>query len=135
MPLGKLSMKQIHRGGEILKQIEQKLVSEDPSTIAALYADPFGWPGGYQDTPPAYWRGLRAICDRHEILLVLDEIVTGFGRTGTWFAVHQYGIEPDLMLVSKGITAGYYPFGAVLLHHRLLLRRHWWAGDVLVTEA
>ena len=103
----------------ILKQIEETLIAADPSSIAAVYADPYSWPGGYQDTPAAYWKGLRAICDRHEVLLALDEIVTGFGRTGTWFAVQQYGIEPDMMLLSKGITAGYYPFGAVLLNKSL----------------
>ena len=101
-----------------LQSVEEKIVAEGADTIAALYADPFGWPNGYQDMPPSYWQGLRALCNRHEILLVLDEIVTGFGRTGTWFAVQQYGIEPDMMLVSKGITAGYFPFGAVILHNK-----------------
>ena len=61
-------------------------MAEEPSSIAAFFVDPFSWASGWQDAPPSFWQGIRAICDKHELLLVADEIVTGFGRTGEWFA-------------------------------------------------
>jgi adenosylmethionine-8-amino-7-oxononanoate aminotransferase len=102
-----------------LVTIEEELVSAGTDTIAALFFDPFGWPSGLQMLPAAFWQGVRQMCDRLEILIVADEIVTGFGRTGTWFACQQHGITPDMLVVSKGITAGYFPFGAVLLQKKL----------------
>jgi taurine--2-oxoglutarate transaminase len=77
-----------------------------------------GTNGGY--FPPAdYYRRLRELCDRSGILLVLDEVLTGFGRTGRWFACEEYGVVPDMMTLGKGITSGHAPLGAVAVHQRL----------------
>jgi adenosylmethionine-8-amino-7-oxononanoate aminotransferase/thioesterase domain-containing protein len=102
-----------------LRTIADALEAEGPETIAALYADPFSWASGWQAAPPALWQGVRALCDRHGILLIADEIVTGFGRTGKWFGVQHWGVSPDMLALGKGFTAGYFPYGAVVLHGRL----------------
>jgi putrescine aminotransferase len=65
--------------------------------------------------PPArYWQRVREICDRYDVLLIADEVITGFGRTGTWFAMDHFGVEPDIMTMAKALTAGYMPMGAVI---------------------
>jgi adenosylmethionine-8-amino-7-oxononanoate aminotransferase len=86
-----------------------------PGTIAALVVEPLvQGADGMITQPPGYLRRLREICDRHGALLVCDEVATGFGRTGTMFAVEQEGVRPDLMTVAKGITGGYLPLAATL---------------------
>ena len=69
--------------------------------------------------PPGYWAKVRAICDRHGVLLISDEVLSGFGRTGRWFAVDHDGVTPDLMTMAKGLTAGYAPGGAVIVTERI----------------
>jgi adenosylmethionine-8-amino-7-oxononanoate aminotransferase len=69
--------------------------------------------------PAAYFPKLREICDRHEVLLVADEIITGFCRTGTWFALEHWGVEPDIVVFAKGVTSGYVPLGGILLSGRV----------------
>src|SRR5207237_8478334 len=75
-------------------------------TVAAVVVEPVQGEGGFIPAPPAFMEGLRAICDREGILLVVDEIQTGFGRTGRMFAVEHYGVEPDLITVAKSMAAG-----------------------------
>jgi 4-aminobutyrate aminotransferase/(S)-3-amino-2-methylpropionate transaminase len=84
-----------------------------PQTVAAIVVEPVQGEGGFIPAPPEFLRGLRALCDRHGILLVADEVQTGFGRTGTMFAIEQYGVEPDLITVAKSIAAG-LPLSGVL---------------------
>ncbi len=84
-----------------------------PQTVAAIVVEPVQGEGGFVPAPPAFLRGLRAICDRHGIVLVADEVQTGFGRTGTMFAIEQYDVEPDLIVVAKSIAAG-LPLSGVL---------------------
>ncbi len=81
--------------------------------MAAIVVEPVQGEGGFVPAPPAFLRGLRAICDRHGIVLVADEVQTGFGRTGTMFAIEQYDVEPDLIVVAKSIAAG-LPLSGVL---------------------
>ena len=69
--------------------------------------------------PPGYWKKMRAICDRHGVLLIADEVLSGFGRTGRWFAVDHDGVTPDLMTMAKGLTGGYAPGGAVIVTDRI----------------
>jgi adenosylmethionine-8-amino-7-oxononanoate aminotransferase len=71
--------------------------------------------GGILVPPPDYFNGLREICDRHGLLLILDEVITGFGRTGRWFGMEHWGIRPDLVSFAKGISSGYLPLGGVAL--------------------
>ena len=70
-------------------------------------------------TPAGYWPRVREICDRHGILLIADEVFSGFGRTGTWFAVEHWGVVPDMITMAKGLTGGYAPMGAVAIRDDL----------------
>ena len=101
--------------------VEATLLREDPGTIAALLAEPVGGSSSGASTPAAgYWRRVRETCDRHGILLIADEILTGAGRTGTWSALEPYGIVPDLMTLGKGISGGYAPLSALVAPRRLV---------------
>jgi len=75
--------------------------------------------GGVIVPPPSYFPRLREICDRYEVLLIADEVITGFGRTGRWFALGHWGIEPDLVSFAKGVTSGYLPLGGVIASKRV----------------
>src|SRR5207244_258535 len=69
--------------------------------------------------PDDYWPRIRQICDRHHVLLIADEVITGFGRTGEWFGLSRYGIEPDIITFAKGITSGYFPLGGMGVNKRI----------------
>ncbi|HEY6135817.1 MAG TPA: aminotransferase class III-fold pyridoxal phosphate-dependent enzyme, partial [Rubrivivax sp.] len=86
----------------------------DPSTIAAVIVEPVAGSTGVLIPPKGYLNRLREICDKHGILLIFDEVITGFGRTGQPFAAQTFGVTPDLMTLAKGITNGCVPMGAVL---------------------
>src|SRR5262249_4593570 len=75
--------------------------------------------GGVIAPPPTYFPLLREICDRHDVLLIADEVITGFGRTGRWFALGHWGVEPDLVSFAKGVTSGYLPLGGVIASKRV----------------
>ena len=75
--------------------------------------------GGVIVPPPTYFPRLRQICDRHDVLLIADEVITGFGRTGRWFALGHWGVQPDLMSFAKGVTSGYLPLGGVVVSKRV----------------
>lgn len=98
--------------------IEQVIELEGPETVAALMVEPIGHTGGIIDPPDEYLPMLREICDRHGVLLVFDEVITGIGRTGHMFAAETFGVTPDLLCLGKGISGGYTPLAA------LLCRRH-----------
>jgi len=89
--------------------------------VAAIIVEPVvGAAGGALTPPIGYLRILRQICDRHDVLLIADEVITGMGRTGTWFACDHDGISPDMIATGKGMTSGYTPMGAVLFHERII---------------
>lgn len=92
---------------------------EDPTAIAAILLEGFTGTNGMQHPPPDFWPEVRALCDRHGILLVDDEIFSGFGRTGKWFARDHWGVQPDLMVLGKGLTSGYAPLSAVVVNARV----------------
>lgn len=101
--------------------IEAAILREGPGTIAALIAEPVGGSSSGASVPaPAYWARVRAACDRHGILWVADEVLTGAGRTGTWSALEPYGVVPDIMILGKGIAGGYVPLSAVVAPRRLV---------------
>ena len=83
--------------------------------IAAIVAEPIQGAGGIIVPPDGYWQRLREICDRYDILLVADEVMTGFGRTGKWFGLEHWGVVPDIVTMAKGITSGYVPLGATTM--------------------
>ena len=99
--------------------VEQTVVGEGPSTVAAIIVEPVTGLSGFVPPPDGYLRRLRELCDRYGILLVFDEVITGFCRTGKWFGGQVWGVTPDLMTVAKGITAGYVPLGATIVSDRL----------------
>jgi adenosylmethionine-8-amino-7-oxononanoate aminotransferase len=81
--------------------------------VAAFIGEPLQGAGGVIVPPDDYWPRIRQICDRNQVLLIADEVITGFGRTGDWFALSRYGIEPDIVSFAKGITSGYFPLGGI----------------------
>ena len=92
------------------RQLEADILRHGPGRVAAFIAEPVGGATlGAVVPPPGYWPLIRDICDRHGVLLIADEVLTGFGRTGTWFAVEQFGVTPDLMVMAKGVAGGYFP--------------------------
>lgn len=106
---------------------EQAIMAEDPETVAAIIVEPIvGAAGGVLVPPRGYLGRLREICDRRDVLLIADEVITGLGRTGDWFACGQEGIVPDLLLAAKGLSAGYTPMGAVLMREHMVevIRTH-----------
>ncbi len=96
------------------RTIEQTIQFEKPETVAAIVAEPISSANATFVPPPEYWPTLRSICDKYGILLIADEVINGFGRTGKWFAVEHMGVIPDMMTVAKGLSSGYLPISAVM---------------------
>jgi adenosylmethionine-8-amino-7-oxononanoate aminotransferase len=104
----------------LLAELEQAIAEEGPDEVAIVIAEPIQNAGGCLVPPPGYWPGLREICDRHGILLFADEVISGMGRLGEWFAVERYGGRPDLITIAKGLTSAYAPMGAVLAGEKVV---------------
>jgi beta-alanine--pyruvate transaminase len=100
-------------GAELADDLERLVALHDPSTIAAVIVEPVAGSAGVILPPQGYLQRLRSICDRHGILLIFDEVITGFGRVGAPFAAQRFGVVPDLMTTAKGLTNGCVPMGAV----------------------
>ncbi|GEK78967.1 aspartate aminotransferase family protein [Agrococcus baldri] len=100
-------------------QIEVALEQEGPETVAAVFLEPVQNAGGCFPPPPGYFQRVREICDRHDVLLVSDEVICAFGRLGTMFGAERYGYQPDIITCAKGITSGYAPLGAMIASERL----------------
>src|SRR6202161_4145235 len=94
--------------------VEDVIAMEDPATVAAILVEPIGHTGGVIDPPEEYLPILREMCDRHNILLIFDEIITGIGRTGRMFAAETFGVVPDVLCVAKGLGGGYAPISAMI---------------------
>jgi taurine---2-oxoglutarate transaminase len=99
--------------------VEQTIVGEGPETVAAVIVEPVTGLSGLVPPPDGYLRRLREVCDRYGVLLVFDEVITGFCRTGRMFAAQTWDVTPDLMTVAKGITSGYVPLGATIVSDRV----------------
>jgi len=98
---------------ESLADLEETIQLEGPATIAAFILEPIPGTNGILVPPDGYLQGVRALCDRYGILMICDEVMTGFGRTGRWFAVDHWGVVPDMITLAKGLTSSYVPLGAV----------------------
>jgi beta-alanine--pyruvate transaminase len=109
------SVGQPEHGAELADDLERLCALHDASTIAAVIVEPMAGSTGVLLPPKGYLQRLRQICDRHGILLIFDEVITGFGRTGQPFAAQTFGVTPDLMTIAKGITNGCVPMGGVLV--------------------
>jgi beta-alanine--pyruvate transaminase len=108
------SVGQPEHGAELADDLERLVALHDASTIAAVIVEPVAGSTGVLLPPKGYLQRLRQICDRHGILLIFDEVITGFGRTGNAFAAQTFGVTPDLMTVAKGLTNGSVPMGGVI---------------------
>lgn len=102
-----------------LAHLEDVLLYEGAESVAAIVLEPITGSNGIIVPPDGYLQGVRQICNRHGILLILDEVMTGFGRTGAWFAANHWQVAPDMMTIAKGITSGYVPLGAVMVNERV----------------
>ncbi|SHM33627.1 aspartate aminotransferase family protein [Cryptosporangium aurantiacum] len=101
-------------------QVEQAIVMEGPDTVAAVFVEPVQNSGGCFPPPPGYFQRLREICDRHDVLLVSDEVICAFGRLGTMFACDKFDYVPDIITCAKGMTSGYSPIGAAIFSDRIM---------------
>ena len=99
--------------------LERLLAREGPETVAAVLLEGVVGANGVFVPPPGYWRRVREVCDRHGVLLIADEVLSGFGRTGRWFGIDHDGVSPDLLTCAKGLTAGYAPGGATIVNARI----------------
>jgi adenosylmethionine-8-amino-7-oxononanoate aminotransferase len=103
----------VSTGVAAANQLEEMILREGADTVAAFIAEPVQGAGGVIVPPLDYFARIREICDRHDVLLIADDVITGFGRTGRWFGLQHYGVEPDIMQFAKGITSGYVPLGGI----------------------
>ena len=106
-------------GHDYARELEQTLLDEDPETVAAIIAEPVQGAGGVIVPPDDYWPKLRQIADRHNVLLIADEVITGFGRTGTWFALDHWQVQPDILSFAKGVTSAYLPLGGMMVSRQV----------------
>jgi len=102
-------------GLERARELEQAIHDIGEDRIAAFIAEPVQGAGGVIIPPDSYWPEIQRICDAHEILLITDEVICGFGRTGPWFGSQTYGIRPDIMTIAKGLSSGYQPIGGSIV--------------------
>ena len=113
-------------GLKAARALEEKILEIGPEHCAAFIGEPIQGAGGVIIPPDTYWPEIQRICRKYDLLLIADEVICGFGRTGTWFASEQYGIEADFMTLAKGITSGYVPLSAVMVGDRV--------ADVLIAS-
>ena len=104
----------------LLDELEQTIEAAGPETVALVIMEPVQNAGGSFTPPAGYWRGVRELCDRYEILLCADEVITGFGRLGAWFGSEKYDIRPDLITIAKGLSSSYAAIGGVVTTDRVM---------------
>jgi putrescine aminotransferase len=116
-------------GLKMAQELESKITALGEDKVAAFIAEPIQGAGGVIIPPATYWPEIQRICNKYNILLVCDEVICGFGRTGEWFGSQYYAVEPDLMPIAKGLSSGYLPIGGVLISDRVaeVLKTH--GGD------
>jgi putrescine aminotransferase len=98
-----------------VKSLEDKILELGTESVAAFCGEPVMGAGGMMPPPPGYWPKIEAVCRKYDILLWSDEVICGFGRTGSWFGCQTYGFTPDIMTVAKGLSSGYQPISATIL--------------------
>jgi taurine--2-oxoglutarate transaminase len=104
---------------DYLNHLEEIIQYEGPETIAAILIETVTGTNGILIPPAGYLQGVRQICDRHQIVMICDEVMSGFGRTGRWFAVDHWGVVPDMITMAKGLTSGYAPLGCVAMKQEI----------------
>jgi adenosylmethionine-8-amino-7-oxononanoate aminotransferase len=104
---------------ECADAIEAAILREGAGNVAAVIGEPVHGAGGVIPPDPGYWPRLREICDRHDVLLIADEVITGFGRTGRWFALEHWGVQPDMLTFAKAVTSAYVPLSGFIVSKRV----------------
>ena len=104
----------------LLDELERTILEMDPETVCLVHMEPVQNAGGSFIAPAGYWQGVRALCDKYDILLSADEVITGFGRLGHWFASERYDIRPDIVTCAKGLSSSYAAIGAVVATDRVM---------------
>ncbi len=102
-----------------LKDLELKLIYEGPQNVAAILVEPIVGGNGVILPPTGYLEGIRALCDKYDILMICDEVMTGFFRTGKWFCWQNYNLKPDIITFAKGVNSGYVPLGGVIVNDKV----------------
>jgi taurine---2-oxoglutarate transaminase len=102
-----------------LRNLDELVMLEGPQTIAAIIVESVTGTNGVLIPPDGYMQGVRALCDKHGIVMIADEVMAGFGRTGEWFAINHWNVVPDIMTMAKGITSSYVPLGAVGMRRKI----------------
>ena len=113
-------------GLKVARELEEKIIELGEENVAAFVAEPIQGAGGVIVPPSTYWPEIKRICAKYQILLVADEVISGFGRLGSWFGHQHYDFEPDLAPIAKGLSSGYLPIGGVLVSDRV--------AEVMVNE-
>lgn len=103
----------------LARELEETILAEGPETVAAFIGEPVMGAGGVYVPPEGYWEKVQAVCRKYDVLVVADEVITGFGRTGKWFASELFGIRPDILVLSKQITSSYMPLAAVVFSDKI----------------
>ncbi len=106
-------------GAMCADMLDREIQHQGPDTVAAFIAEPVQGAGGMIVPPANFWPLVREVCDKHDVLLIADEVVTGFGRTGSLFGARHWGVKPDIMCLAKGINSGYVPLGATVVNDRI----------------
>lgn len=106
-------------GTAAARELEELIQQEGADTIGAFIAEPVAGVGGVVVPPDDYFPRIRAICDEYDVLMISDEVITGWGRTGKWFGLHHWGVQPDIISFAKAITSGYLPLGGIQVHDRV----------------
>jgi len=106
-------------GVKVANELEAKILDLGADKVAAFIGEPIQGAGGVIIPPSSYWPRIQEICEQYDILLVADEVICGFGRTGKWFGSDYFGISPDIMVIAKGLSSGYLPIGGVLVGNRV----------------
>lgn len=109
------------------REVEKKILELGANNVAAFIGEPIQGSGGVLIPPETYWPEINRICKQYDILLIADEVITGYGRTGKWFGSDYFGIKPDMITTAKGLTSGYIPLSALLVHDRV--------AEVMINEA
>lgn len=104
---------------DLAASLERMIQAEGPDTVAAFIAEPVMGSGGVIVPPDGYFRAVQEVLERHDVLMIADEVITGFGRLGEWFACPKFGIEPDLITIAKGLTSAYFPMSGCLIGERV----------------
>lgn len=100
-------------------ELDELIEREGPDTVGAFIGEPVLGTGGITPPPEGYWEAIQAVLRKHDVLLIADEVITGFGRTGSMFGCGHYGIEPDLITIAKGLTSGYFPLSAAIVGEKV----------------